>query len=699
MPLSQKPNRSGFSLVETVVSLSIMLVVVMLGMGGFMYMQKNQSQQINQDVLDMDTHMAAMRLQQEMRLSSLDAMVFYPATAKKYTAVSFPLLCGEIPEEDADGKIVWDTTVVYYAFGSGDEMKLMRTEFSPRDNSLSVVDRQNQLASVIANGNGAAAANGGNSTTTCLFEHVFNWEIVPMGSSYDAYSPVEEVDKDASLGSFILSPGDHTLELTATGKDSRSSGYRLGIDTIRVSCSGQRREAERQRKAGSPNPHGRQNHNGQVQGGHYLGFEGSGVGDHFSLTLYNDRWEDCNFIGGDRSNTTVGAIDTSYDPSEFTLKLAGNTTNWSAKAQSRDGNLSDENDIGGTNWVNNAFFNGAIVRVLIRGQDLEQRNSVYADPLDHDGAGCRIAFKCSDIAANGKDLVIRRAYIDTCVGTNISPHTAGSPVKITFNSGKNYILAKNGHTVWSDIIDFPISWEKSYAVTFRIATASGEKIYPYIWRDGLGRTSSFMIPLSKIPLWSDLTATDWDPARMTNLPYIVAVDMLHTTYPQQGTYISPAMDTLLEDANFESIDWTEDLPSGTQIDIKVRSADHADMSDAPDWASVSPIPSPGSLNTIAYKRYVQYQATLYSNGKGVDTPKLRNVAIQWPGETRSVDIGGAFINGPDYGQFEATIDGQPLASPLRISIELLQPVRGFNNTMEMLASKAMFELYPRNNGR
>jgi len=698
MPLFRKTNKDGFSLVETVASLSIMLVVIMLGMGGFMYMQKNQSQRIAQDVLDMDTHMAVMRLQQEMRLSSLDSMVFYPATAKKYTAVSFPLLRSGNPTEDADGKIVWDTTVVYYAYGSGDEMKLLRTEFSPRDNSLSVVDRQNQLASVIQNGSGSGSVNGNNSTTTCLFEHVFNWEIVPLGSSYDAYSPVEEVDKDASLGSFILSPGDHTLKLTATSKDSRSSGYRLGIDTIKASCSGLGREAERQRKAGSPNPQGKQNRNGQVRGGHYLGFEGNGIGDHFSLTLYNDRWEDCNFVGGDRSNTTVGAIDTSYDPSEFTLKLAGNTTNWSAKAQSRDGNLSDENDIGGTNWVNNAFFRGAIVRVLIRGQDLEQRNSVYADPLDHDGAGCRIAFKASDIAANGKDFQIRSAYIDTCVGTNITPRTEGHPVRITFN-GKNYILIKNGKVKWSDIIDFPISWEKSYAVTFFIRADLSERIYPYIWHDGLGRTSSFMIPLSEIPKWSDLTATTWSSARMTNLPYIVAVDMLHTTYPQQGTYVSPAMDTLLEDANFESIDWTEDLPSGTQIDIKVRSADHADMSDAPGWDSISPVPSPGSLNTIAYKRYIQYQATLYSNDKGLGTPKLRDVSIQWPGETRSVNIGGAFVNGPDYGQFEATIDGQPLASPLRISIELLQTVRGFNNTMETLASKAMFELYPRNNGR
>ena len=699
MPLSRKPNKNGFSLIETVVSLSIMMVVIALGMGGYMYMQKNQSRQINQDVLDMDTHMAAMRLQQEMRLSSLDEMIFYPASAKKFTAVSFPILRSENPTTNAAGKLEWDATVVYHAFGSGTDMKLMRTEFSPRDNSLSAADRQNQLASVIEQGDGSSAENGDNSTTACLFEHVFQWEIIPLGSSYDAYSPVEKVDKKASLGSIILPPGSHTLKLAVTGKDSRSSGYRLGIDTLRASTSGLEREAERQSLAGSPGPQGLLNSSGQVSGDHYLDFEGAGVGDHFSITLYNDRWEDRNFIGGARSNTTVGAIDTHYNPSEFTLKLEGNTTNWSAKAQSRDGNLGDENDIGGTNWVNNAFFKGAIVRVLLRGQDMEQRNSIYADPLDHDGVGCRVAFKASDIALSGRDLEIRNAYIDTCLGTNISPRTEGNPVKITFNSGNNGILARNGHTVWSDIIDFPISWERSYAVTFRIATAFGEKTYPHIWRDGLNRTSSFMIPLSQFPLWSDLTATDWASNRMTNLPYIVAVDMLHTTYPQRGTYVSPPVDTLLEDANFDTIDWTEDLPTGTQIGIKVRSANYADMSDAPDWGAISAVPSPGTLTSIAYKRYVQYQATLYSNDKGVDTPKLRDVAIQWPGETRSVDIGGTFINGPDCGQFEATVDGQSLASPLRITLELLQPVRSFNNTMETLASKAMFELYPRNNGK
>ena len=186
---------------------------------------------------------------------------------------------------------------------------------------------------------------------------------------------------------------------------------------------------------------------------------------------------------------------------------------------------------------------------------------------------------------------------------------------------------------------------------------------------------------------------------MTNLSYIAAVDMLHTTYPAQGTFVSPPTDTLLKNANFDTIDWTEDLPRGTQIDIKVRSANNADMSDASDWASISAVPSPGSLTSVAYKRYVQYQATLYSSSKGIRAPKLRDIAIQWPGETRMVDIGGSFINGPDCGQFEATVDGQALVSPLRVSIELLETVHGFNNTRETLTSRAAFELYPRNNKR
>ncbi len=695
-----KNLKTGFTLIEAMVALIITVGAIGLGMSGFIFMQKNQIQQLAQNQVDSETRMTTMRLQREMRLSSLTDMVFYPSTAKKYTAISFPLIQNGTTTRDADGKIVWDSTVVYHAKGSGNEMELLRTEFSPRDNTLSAAGRQNQLERVVLDGDGSAAANGENATTSSLFKNVFNWEIVPQGGYYDAYSDTLELDKEGGLGSFILTPGEHTLSFAASGKDSRSSGHRIGIDTLRISNSGLEREAEGQQVAGSPTPYTEENASGLWSGNHQLTFEPQNIGDSFTMDFYNDRWEDTNFdsFGNEKSNTVVGVIDTSYTPSEFTLKLLGNSTNWSAKAQSGHGDLTDDTDIGGENCVTNDFFKGSIIRVLLRGQDMAANGTIRVDPLDHDGAGCRIAFRASDIASSGVDLIIYKAYIDTCLYSNITTHTEGNPVQITFENGRNYKVIYNGARAWSDIIDFPISWEKSYAVTFWVYPY-GTYPYPYIWQDATGTTCSYMIHNTNSPVASDLTATAWSSSRYTELPYIVGVEMLYTTYPEGGTYVSAPMDTLMDAPEFDSVDWSEDCPSGTQIGIKVRSANSSDMSDAPDWDSISAVPSPGSLNNIAYKRHVQYQATLESSGKGLATPKLRNFAIQWPGETRAVDIGGVFVNGPNHGQFETTIDGQPLSSPLRFSIELLKTVRGFNNEMETMTSKSTFELYPRNNGK
>ncbi|MCK4564426.1 MAG: hypothetical protein KAU94_07120, partial [Verrucomicrobia bacterium] len=322
-------------------ALTIMVAALMLAVGGFMFMQKNQLQQITQDEVDLETHRAVARLQHEMRLSSLSEMVFYPSTAKKYTAISFPIAHtdeeGNFPL-NSEGKIDWNATVVYHAHGTGDQLKLLRTKFAQRDNTLSTSERQNQLDKVVIDGHGSGAPNGENATTSILFERVFNWEIVPQGSSYDGYSSLSKLDRKASLGSFNLTPGLHTLKLTTTGKDSRSSGYTMGFDTLRISSAGLHREAEAQPSSSSSTFNIVEDPSGMSSGDHRLIIEAQESGKSVSLNFYNDRWEDTNFnlSGATKSNTTVGAIDTSYTPSDFTLKLVGNTTNWSAKAQSWD---------------------------------------------------------------------------------------------------------------------------------------------------------------------------------------------------------------------------------------------------------------------------------------------------------------------------------------------------------------------------
>ncbi len=666
-------------MIEAVTSLSILVISVSLIVGGYVYLEKNSQDQITQDTLDLDLRLAVNRLQQEMLLTSLSEMLYAPAGAQKFAAISFPSFqSGSIETEEAGA--FWDTTIIYHVHGSGAEQRLLRTVFIPRDNTLSTAERQAQLDQVVADGHGHNAENGTHASTTCLFQHVFDWSIEPQGSSYDGYSDQLHLDQGASLGSIQMDAGEHTLTITSTGKDSRSTGYKVGLDTLRLSTSGLEREAEAQVADGTPKPVPEYNASGTWSGYHQLTFEPSSVGDSFEVSFYNDRWEDTNFdqIGGVKSNVTVNGIDANYSPADLALRLNGNSTNWQASVQT--------GDLTGMSWTGNAFA-GAAVRVLLRGSDM-----AYGNSLLHDGLKCRLAFSST---ADGP-LHIRKAYIDELrKAYDPSPDTRGTPVQVTFGS-LNACSIPAGATVFSDFIDFPIQVGSSYAVTFLVDT-DAEQSHPLIWKEANHVTGAFMIPGSSTPDLACLTeTTNWSSrADVVQMDAVIAVDMLHTTYPQAGTYVSAPVDTQMESPRLESIEWTEDCPDGTALKIKVRSGNAPDMSDAPAWQDVSAMPSPGYLTSIDYKRYVQYQATLYSH-TGFNTPKLRDLSIQWPGQTRVVDVGGIFVNGPEYGQFEARIDDQSLSSPLRVTLQLREDIRGYNNTTKTMYAEGSFELTPRN---
>ncbi|MBN2163951.1 MAG: prepilin-type N-terminal cleavage/methylation domain-containing protein [Pontiellaceae bacterium] len=676
-------HKRGFSLVETVVAMSIFVISIALVIGGYMYMQRIRVDQVAQDSLDSDLGLSVQRLQQEMRLSSLSEMVFYPFDSTRYTAVSFPLVNKTRLSSGSESNM-WASTVIYHMYGSGADQQLLRTEFTPRDNSLSAAERKLQLATVVSDGNGASALNGENAHTTQLFQHVFDWSIVPQGSAYDGYSPSLLRDRLASLGSCILSPGNHVLQFSVTGKADASSGYSIGFDTLRASTCGIEREAEIQEASGSPQPYVEYNSSGTWSGYHQLTFDANAIGDVCEIDVYNDEWVDTNFdlSGCIKSNVTVGTPDKNYSPVDLVLHLDGNSTNWTVQSQTGDS--------GGVDWAANVF-QGAIVRVLLRGGSMTSGES-----LEHNGARCRLAFT----ASGSEDLVIEEAYIDEVINSaDPTPDTVGNPVQLSFGSSDSCLISA-GSSVWSDYADFPIAYDRSYAVTFRISSDAA-LCRPRLWLDQKHVTGSFMLHSSVGPTDDDLVLAAWsgrDEGGVTPLDAVVAVTALHTTYPEHGVFVSAVIDTQMTAPQYDAIDWNEDCPSSTSVDIRVRSSDSADMTDAPSWQSLSSIPSPGVMSSIDYKRYVQYQATLNSTG-GMVTPKLRDVTIRWPGETRVVDIGGIFVNGPGYGQFVATVDGQPLSSPLRVTLTLQEDVSGMNNVAKTVYSTSVFELSPRNSGK
>ena len=55
----------------------------------------------------------------------------------------------------------------------------------------------------------------------------------PVGDPVDLYSPKVEV-REQSLGDLTLAPGEHTLRFECTGKNAASSGFKLGVDSVRL---------------------------------------------------------------------------------------------------------------------------------------------------------------------------------------------------------------------------------------------------------------------------------------------------------------------------------------------------------------------------------------------------------------------------------------------------------------------------------
>ena len=89
------------------------------------------------------------------------------------------------------------------------------------------------------------------------------------------------------------------------------------------------------------------------------------------------------------------------------------------------------------------------------------------------------------------------------------------------------------------------------------------------------------------------------------------------------------------------------ISGGGAVALRVRTANSNDMSDARAWTNVSPVASSGDAISPGNKRYVQFRADLTPNSTywGSITPTLKDVAVDWQGEKRVVDVGGTFTKG------------------------------------------------------
>lgn len=689
-------KRSGFSLVEVCVATALFALVIAVVLSGTTYSMKKSKFNEAQNELDLNAQMTIESLRSNMRLSSLDEMYFYPEGSGPYTAISFPLAKDDdgdgLFEKDADGKILWDKTVVYHIW-PGSPHQLRITTFSPRDNTLTDEQRQEQLDDVVDAGGGSSTYNGDNASSKALFENLLDWTITPR-SAFDAYAATLSRDSSASVGYCLMGPGEHEVEFEVTGKNAASTGYKIGLDSLVASTSGGKREAEallpvvQQSGATAVAQYMEE---GAWGGNYQLSFPATAVGQKFTLSVYNDLWLETNFRGtGHRCEQTKIEFDETLSPKDFVVKLDGNDIAWEAATQTGD---SVPGDCPLT-LTNGTYYT---VRTLVRGG--EMANGGW---LDTGGGKCRVTFSAA--ASTNEALFIKSAKIGECVSSLTPVPTATSEQTITFSSPYAFSSAYNarvyaGSTAVSDWINLAIDKDKSYLITYAFYVPSTVGNYwdvrPQYWEEfnGAGNTCYYRDGYTAVD------DSDWTTTGYETTSGVLGVGMLETLYEADGTYTSPIYDTQMTAPVYSSMAWDADVPSGCSLGMKVRTGVQSDLSDATAWSNLTASASSPAMVVADQKRYVQFQATLQANSTYTESPLLKDVTINWPGEERMVDIGGIFTKGPDYGTFGVKVDGEALRSAVVVKLEIYKDVYGIRGKTKRVSSDAFVELRPRNSGK
>ena len=690
-------KRQGFTLVEICVAATVLIIAITMAMSGFYYVIRGARQQEVQDELDIDVQTAMERIKCDLRLSALDKMFYYPAGAGPYTAISFPLARdndddGVVDLDPVTGKVIWDKTMIFHVWNSAPN-QLRLTTLDPRNNTLTEVQRQAQLNAVVTDGDGATAkASGEIATTRVIFENLFDWNITPQSSTYDGYDSTLRRDINVNLGSAVLSDGPHTFKFTLTGKNpdnTSGTGYKIGLDSLFMSPSYSRREAEAHvpldTGAGEAESgavvEAQYMAGGSWSGNYQLYFPATAVGQNFTLVMRNDQWEDTNFRGSGyvTDNTTV-EFDYDLTPYDFVVLLDGCQTNWYASQQT------------GTNGfaVNDNTCRGYVVRTLVKGKDMPGGGLIKFD-----GNRSIVYFQ----AGTAGDLKIEKAWIHECSSlSNLTPNATGIGYQLKFGYAAAVTIGAGAYR-GSDVTApayFNIDQDKTYLVTYMIKSEAF-KANLWKWTDPIGTNTIHSFVIITNGAASDVSDADWSAKSYIATNAIFAVKDIWTSYPTNGTYVSAIFDTRLETPAYSYMDWSEVLPSGCDIEMKARSGAQEDLSDASAWSALSSMTAPG-IPALGNNRYVQYQAILTPDSDRYQTPKLKNVTIKWTGQEKLVDVGGTFTKGPDYGIFRLEVDGKELRKGVMVALEIFKDSAGYKGNKRM-TSALTTEVRPRNTGK
>ncbi|MBU4200124.1 MAG: hypothetical protein KKG09_06705 [Verrucomicrobia bacterium] len=671
----------AFTLVEAAIATAVTVIVIAGTLSTFVYGLRAWQTESVKNEINMDLERAMERIRQDLRLSSvgIGLMAFYPANAAEYTAISFPMSTVDtngLLMRESTGKIRWTQTVVYHVHpGSPDQFR--RTVFSPRKTNATPAELYTQLQSVVQGTN--TCLTGESVNEQVIFRNLVNLRIRPPEMQFDGYSPTYCKAQTVNWGSVVLSNGPHNLTFTIEGKNTNntSASYDVGFDWFSLSPSASRREGEiylplnghpispyysYSLSGGTVVAQDMSSNGATWSGNCQLTYRGVAVSNSITFAVPNDLWCDANFDnppGIIVSNVSRKTDDSFIAFPPFipdTVISMDKGTNWTAEGCT-------ESMIGSVDVPNTT---PAVINIIYGGTN-------PAAAITMNGEWVRVKFE----AGTNGNLFIENAKISRqASGTNA---VAGTTSDLYFGSGSNKkILA--GSNAWSDWVSgYVIDQTNNYLVQFDLHTDAE------VFNNARGWANS------TVPFMSAMGGA------ATNL--IIGVSALEVRYPASGLYRSGIFDTHIANPAYKTLKWThvEYLAEGADIDIRVRSGNQPDLSDAGAWLETGYFQLCNGVNSLASLspgRYVQYEALFGCAGLHTNSAILRDVTIAWDVPTGLVDLQVDFSKGPTYGIVSATVDGQSFIKGLEIEMEIFK-----QGTFGTVTAQGTMEVRPLNTNK
>lgn len=683
-----KRKALGFTILELMVASAIAVTVIAGATAALVNALRSWRAAAIRAELHMDLETALERIRHDLRLSSvgIGLMAFYPADAAEYTAISFPLAtpgADGLLARDADGNIIWDTTVVYHVRpGSPDE--LIRTTFRPRNQAASPSDLYNQLAATVQSTtfaqvqNAAMSAAGEVAASRVVFRNLVSMVFRPPAMSFDGYAPNYERARTLNWGSIVLSNGVHDLTFTVQRKHADSAGYKLGIDRFALSYSGSPREGEIVLPAnthpaapyfdfavsgGAVSAQDMSSHGARWSGNSQLTYipnylNAGPAGSRLTFRVANDLWCDTNFDNppGVLASNCSRKIDRSFvSQNPFipdTVISMDKGISW------------DVNNVADTAFASQMVTNLNIVNIIHGG-------SAPPAGIMYNGGWVRFRFH----AGVNRNLYVNNVRIARrSSGSGIVTGTSGT---LRFG-GYTYVTIGAGANVVTDWLYYEINREHSYLLSWERKDSGGNPP-PGLTDARVWQSNSHV-----------MSYLDGLPDQRS-----IAVSEMEVWYPAQALYRSGVFDTRIDSPTFRHLSWTRVLPAWSTLGIRVRSAGEPDMSDACAWFpnAYFSTHSNNDIGAVSGGRYLQYEV-LFGNYLALETALLRDVTIAWEAPTGIVDLTVDFARGPDYGIVTADVNGQAFIKGVEVELEIFR-----EGPYGMESIPGMMEVRPLNTGR